>query len=106
MEDSSKDELLEPTSSSSISNICGPKESVQKPKIGEPSIHRFWTLKCPECVFDSKEENEFRDHARQNHPHSSKIYGEENSDPSSEIGIEKRLRIDDLGNFLSYQLNK
>merc|ERR1712051_436302 len=37
MSDSSKNELLEPTgiSSSSILNICGPKESVQKPKIGE-----------------------------------------------------------------------
>ena len=37
MSDSNKNELLEPTgiSSSSILNICGPKESVQKPKIGE-----------------------------------------------------------------------
>ena len=37
MSDSSKNELLEPTgiSSTSILNICGPKESVQKPKIGE-----------------------------------------------------------------------
>ena len=37
MSDSSKNELLEPTgiSSSSILNVCGPKESVQKPKIGE-----------------------------------------------------------------------
>merc|ERR1739838_161814 len=37
MSDSSKNELLEPTgiSSSSILNICGPKESLQKPKIGE-----------------------------------------------------------------------
>ena len=37
MSDSSKNEQLEPTgiSSSSILNVCGPKESVQKPKIGE-----------------------------------------------------------------------
>ena len=32
------------------------------------SIHDFYFLKCPECDFDSKEENSFQDHAVENHP--------------------------------------
>ena len=32
------------------------------------SIHDFYFLKCPECDFDSKEENTFQDHAVENHP--------------------------------------
>ena len=70
------------------------------------SIHEFWSLKCPECVFDSKEENIFQDHASKNHPLSFKIFGEENVGLFSKTGTSKRPRIDDPGNFLSYQLNK
>jgi len=32
------------------------------------SIQDFYFLKCPECDFDSKEENSFQDHAVENHP--------------------------------------
>ena len=32
------------------------------------SIHVFWHLKCPECTFDSKEEDIFQVHAIENHP--------------------------------------
>ena len=45
------------------------------------SINAFTFLKCPECVFDTKEEHDFRDHAVENHPMSfiffSKILKEE-----------------------------
>ena len=32
------------------------------------SIQDFYFLKCPECDFDSKEENSFQNHAVENHP--------------------------------------
>ena len=32
------------------------------------SIQEFSFLKCPECTFDSKEEETFQDHAIENHP--------------------------------------
>ena len=35
------------------------------------SIEAFTFLKCPECLFDTKEENSFLEHAFENHPMSS-----------------------------------
>ena len=32
------------------------------------SIQAFYWLKCPECPFDTKEENHFEIHASKNHP--------------------------------------
>ena len=32
------------------------------------TIQAFWFLKCPECTFDSKEEEIFLGHAAENHP--------------------------------------
>ena len=32
------------------------------------TIQAFWFLKCPECKFDSKEEETFLGHAAENHP--------------------------------------
>ena len=32
------------------------------------SIQAFYFLKCPECHFDTKEENTFENHATENHP--------------------------------------
>ena len=34
------------------------------------SIQDFWFLRCPECSFDTKEEEHFRVHAIENHPES------------------------------------
>ena len=31
------------------------------------SIQAFYILKCPECDFDTKEENTFENHATENH---------------------------------------
>ena len=39
------------------------------------SIQEFSFLKCPECAFDSKEENTFQDHAINNHPLSFILFG-------------------------------
>ena len=47
------------------------------------SIKEFSCLKCPECVFFTKEENDFENHAVANHPLSSELFDETMS--SSEI---------------------
>lgn len=39
------------------------------------SMDEFACLKCPECVFTTKEENIFQDHAVENHPLSHVLYG-------------------------------
>ena len=44
------------------------------------SIHVFWHLKCPECTFDSKEENIFQVHAIENHPLSYTLFSSETSE--------------------------
>ena len=49
------------------------------------SIHEFWSLKCPECVFDSKEEEVFQDHALRNHPLSFAIFGKTSTNVKEEF---------------------
>ena len=38
------------------------------------SIQEFYFLKCPECDFDTKEENSFENHATENHPLSLVLF--------------------------------
>ena len=38
------------------------------------SIQDFWFLRCPECSFDTKEEEHFRVHAIENHPESIELF--------------------------------
>ena len=64
------------------------------------SIQDFSCLKCPECVFFTKEENDFENHAMANHPLSAMLFDETFS--SSEIeGSEEEV----LGNVnVGFQL--
>ena len=39
------------------------------------SINAFYFLNCPECAFNTKEENCFQEHAIQNHPLSFVLFG-------------------------------
>ena len=39
------------------------------------SIQEFSCFKCPECIFDSKLENDFQEHAVENHPLSFVLFG-------------------------------
>ena len=39
------------------------------------SLQAFLCLKCPECVFDTKEKDSFENHAIENHPLSSVLFG-------------------------------
>ena len=41
------------------------------------SIQAFSIFQCPECRFDSKEEEIFQDHAIENHPLSFVLFGKE-----------------------------
>ena len=49
------------------------------------SVQVFWYLKCPECIFDTREEENFRDHAFQNHPLSFVFFGKKLKEESLEI---------------------
>ena len=39
------------------------------------SILEFSVFKCPECIFDSKDDSLFQDHALENHPLSFALFG-------------------------------
>ena len=41
------------------------------------SIDAFYWLKCPECIFYTKEENIFQNHAVDNHPMSFVLFENE-----------------------------
>jgi len=40
------------------------------------SLQDFLYLKCPECSFDTKAEESFKDHAKENHPLSCVFFGD------------------------------
>ena len=44
------------------------------------SIQTFSILKCPECFFDTKDENKFENHAVVNHPMSYVLFGKSEKD--------------------------
>jgi hypothetical protein len=41
------------------------------------SIHAFYFLNCPECIFSTKDEYCFQDHALQKHPLSFALFGQD-----------------------------
>ena len=73
------------------------------------SILAFYYLKCPECEFDSREENNFVHHAKEYHPQSNVLFGEANySEPSfnfngefdtDQIKQENISDLNDIDNF-------
>ena len=46
------------------------------------SINAFYFLNCPECAFNTKEENCFQEHAMENHPLSFVLFGKSEGDLS------------------------
>ena len=58
------------------------------------SIQAFTILKCPECFFDTKDENKFENHAVVNHPMSYVLFGKSEKDinHSSVTSIEHDLK--------------
>ena len=52
------------------------------------SIDEFYFLKCPECMFFSQEENDFKGHAIENHPLSNTLFGNlDNEDMAQQVKI-------------------
>ena len=43
------------------------------------SLQAFLYLKCPQCVFDTKEKYSFQNHAIENHPLSIVLFGKKHS---------------------------
>ena len=69
------------------------------------SIQDFSCLKCPECVFFTKEENDFENHAVANHPLSAMLFDETMS--SSEIeGAEKEEVLDNVNDVEVHNVKK
>jgi len=70
------------------------------------SVHSFLYLKCPECVFDTKYENEeiFQYHALDNHPWSNVLFGDTvKVDPISiENQILKSIKIENHDEYETY----
>ena len=58
------------------------------------SIHEFYFLKCPECTFDTKEENCFQDHALENHPLSCVLFDIKSKEDSIEFNEDSLLPED------------
>ena len=56
------------------------------------SVHEFWFLNCPECQFNTKEEEFFRAHAIENHP-------------ASLNNIKKTVKEEALDNSFEYKQN-
>ena len=49
------------------------------------SMEEFACLKCPECIFTTKEENVFQDHAVETHPLSLVFFGTPKTDSVANI---------------------
>ena len=64
------------------------------------SIQEFSFLKCPECTFDSKEEDTFQDHAIENHPLAFILFG----NPLKEECFEDPLTIEEHKNLVNSYL--
>ena len=58
------------------------------------SIQEFYFLKCPECTFDTKEENCFQDHALENQPLSYVLLGIESKEDIIEYNEDSLLPED------------
>ena len=66
------------------------------------SIEAFTFLKCPECLFDTKEETHFLEHAFENHPMSSVFFGKRlKEEYNSNIEGNESYVEDDYDNFKS-----
>ena len=68
------------------------------------SIQEFSCLKCPECIFFTKEENYFEDHAIANHPLSAILFDETTSSCEIEDNFKKEV-LDEI-NHVNVGLNQ
>ena len=64
------------------------------------SLQAFLCLKCPQCVFDTKEKDVFENHAIENHPLSIVLFGRTFKE---ETNVDKEFNFQ--GNFLADDIN-
>ena len=57
------------------------------------SIETFLFLKCPECTFDTKEENFFQEHALETHPLSFVLFGKTCKEEDVESSLKQEKTI-------------
>ena len=55
------------------------------------ALHKILYLRCPECEFETKEENNFEDHAIKNHPMSFELFRKKSVKEECEH-CQKRIR--------------
>ena len=65
------------------------------------SIQAFSYLKCPECVFNTKKEDIFEDHAIENHPLSLVLFSKT---VKEEVEIEDNFASTETSPFLNVQI--
>ena len=63
------------------------------------SLQSFYFLKCPECDFDTKEENLFENHATENHPLSLVLFDQKSVKKDFDT-IDIKEEPSDQGNLL------
>ena len=64
------------------------------------SLQAFLCLKCPQCVFDTKEKDVFENHAIKNHPLSIVLFGRTLKE---ETNVDKEFNLE--GNFLADEID-
>ena len=69
------------------------------------SIQAFYFLKCPECDFDTKEDNLFENHATENHPLSIVLFGNKSVKKDFDT-IDIKEEPSDQGNLLRGIVNR
>ena len=58
------------------------------------SVQAFSFLKCPECIFDTQEEDFFQVHATENHPLSFVLFGKTLNDDDIDFDQEVKSEND------------
>ena len=69
------------------------------------SIQTFYCLKCPECMFFSHEEFNFKHHAMENHPLSYLLFGKSENNEEMAQHEEKSDIDENYENVLSTSIN-
>ena len=58
------------------------------------SIHAFYFLKCPECIFNTNEEFTFQEHAIENHPLSFVLFQKDLIEYEVEQNIDSKDKLE------------
>ena len=66
------------------------------------SIQEFYFLRCPECEFDTKEENSFEKHSKENHPLSFVFFDKHSV---NDIFNQDVIKIEPMSDFYNKKEN-